>query len=202
MFKVNSKDKNSKVEKKLRNPRKITETYLHNAGLYYLQRFAASSAHFKTVMTRKIDRSCTFHKDQNRDDCIALLEKLIIKFEDVKLLDDEVYTRGVVHSQRRRGLSSRMIQTRLQAKGLEQSVIKKALQDHAEHLENDAELVAALRLARRKRIGPYLRKEPVENQFQKSLGIMARAGFSYNIARQALEMDQEEAELTSESGGN
>lgn len=186
-----------KAEKKRRDPRRITETYLHNSALYYLQRFATSTAHFRTVMARKIDRSCEFHKDQNKQDCLALLDTLILKFQDTGLLNDAVYTRGMVQSLRRRGSSSRMIHARLSAKGLGNALIGDAIQAHAGDCADgedgrNAELDAAIRLARRKRIGPYAQdKNPDEKTCRKWLSMMARAGFSYDMAKNILAMDED-----------
>ena len=175
-----------------RPPRKITETYLHNAGLYYLQRFAASAAHFKKVMMRKINKSCDWHKDQNREDCIALLDRLVLKFQNTGLLDDESYSRGMVVSLRRRGLSRRLIHARLSAKGLGQDDIEKALQQYEEDLDGDAELIAALRLAQRKKIGPYRREDTIDDHtYNKALGMLARAGFSYDISQKVMGMERD-----------
>ncbi|PJB70505.1 MAG: RecX family transcriptional regulator [Alphaproteobacteria bacterium CG_4_9_14_3_um_filter_47_13] len=188
-----------KTEKK---PRKITESYLHNAGLYYLERFAASSAHFKKIMLRKIDRSCAFHKDQVREECIQTLDRLVIKFQNVGLLDDSVFTQNMVLSLRRKGLSARMIHARLQAKGLEYEMIDRILQAYTQTLESefheDAELIAALRLARRKKIGPYA-LEKTHDHSNKALAILARAGFSYDIACKALQFDRDMADALNES---
>lgn len=186
-------DKKIKAEKKKpRPPRRITETYLHNAGLYYLQRYASSAAHFRTVMTRKIDRSCKHHKEQDRADCIALLDKLIERFIEVGLLNDDAYTSGMVNSMRRRGLSSRMIHAKLRTKGLHAAAIEQALQNHDDDCDSDAELSAALKHARRKKIGPFARQDQDEEAKQKALAAMARAGFSYDLSRRVLDMESSE----------
>jgi regulatory protein len=74
---------NKKSEKKTgrKKPKKITAQYLHNAGLYYLQRFAASRGQFRSVMLRKIRRSCMEHREQDYEACAALVEKIVEKFE-------------------------------------------------------------------------------------------------------------------------
>lgn len=87
-----------------KRPRKITETYLHNSGLFYLERFAASKAHFKVVMTRKVKRSCLYHVDQNYETCVEMVDALADRFEELGLINDAIYTRGCVESFRRRGL--------------------------------------------------------------------------------------------------
>lgn len=190
--------------KQPRPPRKITESYLHNSGLYYLERYAASTAHFKKVMMRKIDRSCKWHQDQDRETCAKMLDDLTVKFQELGLLNDEAYARGMVQSLRRRGLSGRMIRAKLSAKGLESEETEQALSRHAEELdtEENVELIAALRLAKRKRIGPYRREdsEIEEAAYNKALGAMARAGLGFDICKRVLDMDTEEALRISESG--
>ncbi len=175
------------IKRGKRPPKKITERYLHNAGLAYLQRFAASSGHFRTVMMRKIDRSCRHHTDQDRTQCIETLESLIEKFLHAGLLDDEAYTRGMVHSLRRRGLPARLITAKLQQKNVPSGLIKSALEENG-----DSDLLAAVRFARRKKLGPY--DHDNKKPYDKSLAAMGRSGFGYDIARKTLEMSPEEAE--------
>lgn len=174
-------------------PKKITETYLHNSGLYYLQRYAASTAQFRTVMLRKISKSCHHHKDQDEIACVALLDQLIERFVSSGLLNDTGYARGMVSSLRRRGASQRMIIMKLQAKGLSESQIKSALADFNEDHDVDPmtlELQGALKLARRKKFGPYA--NGVEYDRNKAIATFARAGFSFDIIRQVLGMDANE----------
>lgn len=84
----------NKKQRKQKVPKKITDTYLHNAGLFYLQRFTASRSHFYDVMMRKIKKSCTYHKNQKIEDCESLLKNLIEKFEELGLLDDKSYAKA------------------------------------------------------------------------------------------------------------
>lgn len=176
-------------------PKKITETYLHNAGLYYLQRFAASTGHFRTVMQRKIDRSCRHHADQDRGECTAMLNCLIEKFTASGLLNDNIYSRGMVTSLKRRGFSERAIHARLQVKGLTQSEIQAALAGfHEDHTKDpdQTEFEAALKLARKKKLGPYAAGR--ETDLKKAMALFARAGFSFDMARRVLGLDIDSAE--------
>ena len=162
----------SKKKKQKRPPKKITENYLHNAGLYYLERFAASKAHFKSVMLRKVKTSCLHHKDQNYEDCAGLVDKLADKFEELGLLNDEAYMRGMVTSLRRRGLSGRAIMMRLSAKGISGEMSKRGLQDHDQdyaETEREGDLIAALTYCRKKKIGPFAAQKTIDNQFEKWL---------------------------------
>lgn len=165
-------------------PKRVTADYLHNSGLYYLQRFAASSAHFRRVMMRKIEKSCMAHPDQDKEACKALLEDVVSKFVRAGLLDDGAYLRGSVESLRRRGLSARAIEAKLAAKGVPQTQVRQALNER-DGEDDDAEFEAALRFAQRKRL--TAKGEPA-----KVMAAMARAGFDYETARRALDYKAED----------
>jgi regulatory protein len=179
-----------KGPKARKKPKKITADYLHNSGLYYLQRFSASRSQFRTVMTRKVRRSCMEHKDQNFEDCMALVEETIKKFERAGLLNDELYTQGVVSSLRRQGKSKRAILTKLQTRGIASALTLEKLETVDSENEGNAEMKAALMVLRRKKSGPFGNNKEDE----KILAALARAGFSYDTAQRAMRMDRDEAE--------
>lgn len=173
--------------KQKRPPKKISETYLHNAGLYYLQRFAASSGQFRKVMMRKVKKSCLHHPDQDYEICQSLVEALVDKFEKAGLLNDESYTAGTVHSLRQKGKSKKSIQSKLLIKGVNPDLIDTKLADYDDTYGMEApetELKAALTLARKRKIGPY--RTTKDYNPEKELATLARAGFSYEIARKVL----------------
>ncbi len=179
-----------------KQPRKITPTYLHNAGLYYLQRFAASKGQFQRVMQRKIDKSCMAHPEQDREECQKWLSDVIAAFQRSGLLNDELYATGAIRSLRQRGLSSRAIEAKMAIKGVPATLVKKTLQEIDELNENDPNLVAALRQARKRRIGPYWPpdKDITPELRDKHLATMARAGFDFDTAHKALKTDKEDAD--------
>lgn len=185
--------KAGKPRREKKPPKKITEKYLYNSGLAYLQRFPASTPHFRRIMGRKIDRSCNYHKDQNKEDCLALLDATVAGFERMGLLNDESYLSGMINSLRRRGLSRQAILSKLQMKGMAQDRILEVLRSYDEDSGVDnADLVAALRLSRRKRLGAYRRDADADRN--KELASLARAGFGFDIAQKALALSQDEAE--------
>ncbi len=175
-------------------PKKITEKYLYNSGLAYLQRFPSSVAHFKTVMGRKIDRSCRHHADQDREVCATLLDKVAAHFTEMGYLNDELYLRGMVNSLRGRGLSAMLIRMKLKHKGLAEDDIREVLTAFDEEHESD-DLSAALKLCRRKKIGSFAVVEADQALKQKWLATLARAGFSYDTASRAINTLREEADL-------
>lgn len=182
-------------------PKKITATYLQNSGLYYLQRFAASSAQFRRVMQRKIDKSCKAHPDQDRDECINLLNNLIEAFQRSGLLNDEMFATGAIRSLRQRGLSTRAIEARMAIKGIPATLVKQTLGEIDSLRDINPDLLAALKHARKRRIGPYTPVDKGGDHRDKQLAAMARAGFDFEIAQKVMKFSKEEAEELIGSSG-
>ncbi len=187
----NIKPRQPRREKK--PPKKITEKYLYNSGLAYLQRFPAGTSHFRRVMSLRIDKSCNFHKEQLKDDCLALLDKTIENFTRIGLLNDDAYLQGMVTSLRRRGLSTQAILSKLGQKSMAQDRVFSALHSHdsMRGLQNP-DLAAAVMLTRRKCIGAF--RKTLEFERQKELAAMGRAGYDFDIAQKALALPLNEAE--------
>jgi regulatory protein len=200
------KNKARRDKRKPKIPKKITERYLYNSGLYYLQRFSASRNHFLTVMERKIRRSCHHHTSQNYDECVQMAEKIATQFEELGYINDELYTRGMVTSLRRQGKSTRFILSKLRQKGLSEDQVRPALEDYDTTVQNrdtgcdhiPPDLRAAVQHMRKKKLGPFNTKtlaseEEHYKHHEKSLGNMARAGFGFDTAKTALSKTREEA---------
>ena len=207
-------------EKRAKAPRRITETYLHNAGLYYLQRYAASSGHFRRVMERKIKKSCAHHTDQVYEECLEKLENIIQTFLRSGLLNDQMYIESQIRSLKRKGASEKAIIAKLQNKSVPAAQTTSYLKEYQDqHESKDTELIAALTLCRRKKIGPFQRVDRLtdlnlaekeravsntsapsspkgahnDSNYQKDLAKLARAGFSYDTATKAMSMPQDDA---------
>lgn len=180
---------------KQKTPRRITATYLHNAGLHYLGRFASSTKNFRNVMLRKVKKSCAHHTDQDYERCAALVGELITKFEGAGLLNDELYARGLVTSLRRSGKSQKMIMAKMTTKGIASAMTKEKLLERDEEAHNTsaaAETQAALAHARKKKLGPFRGEKSVDPK--KELSAMARAGFNYETSRRVLMLDLDDIE--------
>ena len=185
-----------------KTPKKITQRYLHNAGLHYLQRFTASSGHFRFIMMRKIHKSCKHHTDQSLEACEKMLDAVIADFEELGYLNDAAYCKGMVASLRRRGASRKAITMKLKQKRLTAEDIEAALTlIDSEIPDEDPDLRAAILYAKKKRLGPFARgnkiaamtEEEKTKAKNRALGSLARAGYSFHIAQTVLDMSPDEA---------
>ena len=161
---------------------------VERSALHYLQRFAASEAGLRAVLQRRVERAARDGRC-DRDEAAGWIEPVIEKFKRLGYLDDAAFAETKAVSLRRRGDSARKIRMTLSQKGVDPDLIDSALAAHDESVDGDAELVAAARLAQRRRLGPMRPPEEREARRDKDLAAMARAGFSHRIARQVLELE-------------
>ena len=174
-------------EKTKKRPKKISLRYLKNAGAAYLQRFPASTGHFRTVMMRKIDRSCREYQDQDREECVAILDGQIIPhFQELGFLNDSLFAKGLAESLARRGHPKHVIARKMAIKGLGKDDIHAALEDRDEGEDWQALLITA----RKKKCGAFHHDHSPEKR-QKDMGKLARAGFSYGLIDRFLSLDEQ-----------
>ena len=105
-------------------------------------------------------------------------------------VNDAAYAESRVRSLVRAGRSRHAVAAYLAAKGVDPATARAALPH-----DDASELAAAVVLARKRRIGPFrLGDSPDEPGRRRELGMLARAGFSQDVARRALAMDTDAAE--------
>ncbi len=166
--------------------RRVTPTYLENAALYYLQRFASSTANLRRVLTRKVTASSRDHGTDPTEGA-AMVEALLQRYVACNLLNDESYAAARTASLNRQGRSTRAIRQKLAQKGVESQLVDTAISTLRDETPGDLDLTAAAHLARRRRLGPYRPAAAREANHDRDLAALARAGFGYEIARRIIE---------------
>jgi len=173
-----------KPRREPRPPRKVTPGYLENAALYYLQRYAATESQLRRVMMRRVDRSVKAH-GTDRAEAVAWLALLVEKLRRGGLLDDSAYASMKARSLRSSGRSGRMISQKLLMKGVPADLVKSKVQEVTSEVSEEE---AARIWARKKRLGCFRPEERRrEEDRRRDLGAMARAGFSFAVAKRVLE---------------
>ncbi len=190
-------DSEAKPRKKRRGPRKATAKYLENSAAHYLGRFATSKAHLRQVMMQKVKRS-EMHHGTDVAEGAGFVDAIIKKFERLGFLDDPAYAAMRARGLHAKGTPVKGIRFKLQQQGLGEDDIDAALVQLEDEIETpNLDLAAAIKLARRRRFGPYRTDQRAnEDRRAKDMSAMARAGFSYDIVSQVLDAASiEELEL-------
>jgi len=181
--------KASRKSKTRHKPRKVSKQHLENVALWYLARYQASARSLERVLMRRVARSAEHH-GTDPEDGRTLVADLIARYQNAGLLDDAAYARARAASLHGRGVSLRVIAGRLREKGVKQAAIEDALATLSEVADDGSpDLAAARRTARRRRLGPWRRREDREGRREKDLAALARAGFTYDVARQVIDAE-------------
>jgi len=177
-------------------PRSIaipTVRNLENQALFYLSRYASSESGLRRVLENKLRRAAMQNPAFANDDALqnqlhAVIDVIVEKHKKTGALDDAAFAEMKTANWRRAGRSARAIRLRLGKNGVARDLVDQALDQSAEG-ENaeDAELKAALALAKRRRLGPFRQKSSDDpDRKRKDLAALARAGFSLDVARKVL----------------
>jgi regulatory protein len=169
-----------------RRSKGMSENSLYQAALFYLGRYAASSWSVRQVLQRRVTKYAAIDGVE-METAAGWIDGIIDRLIRSGLVHDGDFAMGRVRTLFGRGLSTRMIRLKLAGKGLDRKLIERALDVlMADH--RDPDLEAACRFAQRRRLGPYRPAEVREAHWKRDLAILARAGFSYGIARMVIEV--------------
>jgi regulatory protein len=165
-----------KFVKKTPKPVRIpTAQYLENVALWYVQRFAATTATLTRVLQRRVQNAKRAYADFDPAPFPPIIETLVKKCVQLGYVNDTAFAENKTASLRRKGASARAINGKLREKGLSHSVAA----------DEEDELAAARLYIKRKRLGQF-RTRAVDNAAQKDMAALARAGFSGAVAKQVL----------------
>ncbi|WP_248306712.1 regulatory protein RecX [Bosea sp. AAP35] len=148
--------------------------------MHYLERYAAPAAQLRRVLGRKIALSC-WHHGQEPAAFAAMLDEIVARCVASGLVDDQRFAEARAATLKRKGRSSRVVAANLAGKGVARDLAAQVSESSA-----DEELAAALKTARRKRLGPWSRGDRAASR-QKDLAALARSGFSMTIARTVID---------------
>jgi regulatory protein len=190
-FEIHSPDEEEPVEQN----RSREESWMRRSALHYLGQRSTSVANLRRVLARRAKRKLDPEIEQ---DVGAMIERTVAFCVRNGFVDDAAFVEGRIHSGRSRGLSMRRIGAALGAKGVDRTLVAQAFDTDD---RDEREEAAALRLAQRKRLGPWRRLDR-EYDTQKEVAVMARGGFSISLAKRIVGLSVEEAEeIESRRGG-
>ena len=91
----------------------------------------------------------------------------------------------------RRGYSLNKIRYNLIKKGIDEKYIKASISKIKEN-ESDPDFFSAIKICKKRRIGPCREEGNRPLFYKKDISILARSGFNYEISKKVLEIPKEE----------
>ena len=120
-----------------------------------------------------------------------LVDAVISSLENRNILSDELYSDSRSKSFLKRGYSLNKIRYALSKKGIDSKYIKLSISKIKEN-ESDPDFFSAIKICKRRRIGPVREEANRTIYYKKDISILARSGFSYEISKKILELPKEE----------
>lgn len=161
-----------------RSLRPLDGKRLEELALRYVGRYATTRAKLLHYLQRKL-RERGWDGDQAPD-----LERIAARFVELGYIDDRAFALSKEAAHSARGLGRRRLSHALRAAGVGE-------EDGADALEIAAakSLDSALRMAERRRLGPFADRAPDSpRERDKALAAFIRAGHSFDIARAIVEL--------------
>ena len=165
----------------------ITEKRLNNVALHYVSRYSATTDSLRKVLMRRVEASARAHGTDPKEGAIWI-ETLVTKFQNLGYINDRAYAENRARSLLARGNSTRAVAMKLRRKGVDIENIEGALEAVREDTP-DLDIAAAAALARRRGLGPYRRNFARDERRDRDLAALARAGFSYDVAKRIIEAE-------------
>ena len=161
-------------------------TNLKDLAYSYLEKYSPSKQQLKVYLLKKYLTKIKGTK--SKKEVSMIIDEIILRLEKNRIINDELYSDSKARMFLRRGYSLNKINQSLRNKGIENEYIKKSI-DKIKENEIEPDFVSALKLCKRRRIGP-LRPEPNRELFyKKDMGILARGGFSFELSKRVLSLE-------------
>lgn len=134
------------------------------------------------MLQRRVNDYAYQNKEFDRGEAYQWIEDILADFQRYGYLNDRRYAEIKIKDYMSAGKSVRYIKGKMREKGIDEEILSALLEDQ----EYD-EFEAALKLAKKKHIGPFRTDEEArfENR-QKDMGTLVRAGFSYDVVRRVV----------------
>ena len=169
----------------------ITQKYLMNVALYYLSRYETSEHNLRRFLNRRILKAAA------KGIVVApetgqWIDNVVTEMCRLGYVNDERFALSTAEKYRKIGKSERYIRLKLTLAGIDNDIQETILKNETKDLLEQADLTAALRLVEKRKLGKFRPLEDRKIFRKKDLAVLARAGFSFQIAIQALGTTAEE----------
>ena len=162
---------------------------LKDLAYSYIEKYSPSKQQLKIYLLKKY--LTKFRGSQTKKDVSKIIDEIVESLESKKFLNDALYSDSKARVLLRRGYSINKINQSLANKGIERNLIKESI----EKIKDDKiepDFNSALKLCKRRRIGPIRPDANREIYYKKDMGILARAGFSFDLSKRVLNLEKKE----------
>ncbi len=162
---------------------------MRNLSLAYIEKYAPSKQQLKTYLLKKYLKVKI--PSVNKSNITDLINVVLEDLENTKFINDKFYSKSKAKSLIQRGSSINKIRNYLLSKGIKDKYISKTLDEIKENNE-DQDFFSAIKICKKKRIGPSRDENNRPLFYRKDIGILARSGFDFETSKRVMDLEKDE----------
>ena len=164
-------------------------TNLKDLAYSYLEKYSPSKQQLKVYLLKKY--LTKIKGTTSKKEVSSIIDEIVLNLEKKRIINDQLFSDSKARLFLKRGYSINKINQSLRNKGIDNSYIKETIEKIKEN-EIEPDFVSALKLCKRRRIGPLRPEDNRELFYKKDMGILARGGFSFDLSKRVLDLDANE----------
>ena len=176
----------------IRNKKKtlqVTVDEMRNFAFAYIEKYAPSKQQLKTYLLKKYLKLSL--PNVKKQDVSKLIEVVLSDLENNKFINDQFYSESKAKSMIKRGNSINKIRNYLIGKGINDKFIKQTVQQ-IEDNNSDQDFFSAIKICKKKRIGPARTQDNRPLFYKKDISLLARNGFDFETSKKVMEIEKED----------
>ena len=162
---------------------------MRNFAFAYIENYAPSKQQLKTYLLKKYLK--TKIPSVNKSNINDLINVVLEDLEKAKFINDKFYSSSKAKSLIQRGNSINKIRSYLFSKGIKDKYIKSTLDEIITNNE-DQDFFSAIKVCKKKRIGPARDENNRPLFYKKDIAILARSGFDFDTSRRVMDLSKDE----------
>ena len=162
---------------------------MRNFALSYVEKYAPSKQQLKTYLLKKYLKNS--NTNVKRQDVNNLIDVVLSDLEKSKFINDKFYSESKAKSMIQRGKSINKIRNYLISKGINSEFIKDTVEKITDE-NSDQDFFSAIKLCKKKRIGPARTEDNRPLFYKKDISLLARNGFDFETSKKIMDIDKED----------
>ncbi len=168
---------------------KVTVEEMRNFAFAYVEKYAPSKQQLKTYLLKKYLKTSV--PNVRKQDVTNLIDIVLSDLEKNKFINDKFYSDSKAKSMIQRGSSLNKIRYYLIGKGINNQYIKETVEKIQDE-NSDQDFFSAIKLCKKKRIGPARTEENRSLFYKKDISILARNGFDFETSKKVMEIEKDD----------
>ena len=168
---------------------KMTIEEMRNFASAYIEKYAPSKQQLQTYLLKKYLKS--YISPIKKKDIVELIHLVTDDLEKSKFINDKFYSDSKARNLIQRGNSINKIRNYLISKGIKDNYIKETISNIKDKNE-DQDFFSAIKICKKKRIGPARDQDNRSLFYKKDISILARLGFDFETSKKVMDIEKDD----------